>query len=62
MQALMVYLVVTFGVKQHQLVVRILAAEVFGFDVMSVPSGGFGNRLTMIHCVNRQPDVLLWVS
>jgi len=38
MQVLMVYLVVTFGVKQHQLVVRILAAEMSRFDVMSVPS------------------------
>jgi len=49
----MVYLVVTFGVKQHQVVVRILAAEVFGFDVMSVPSGGFGNRLTTVYAFAR---------
>ena len=48
MQALMVYLIMTFGVQQHQVVVRIFSTEVFGLDMVSVPSGGFGNRLTAV--------------
>jgi hypothetical protein len=53
MQALVVYLIVAIGVQQHQIVVRVRAAEVSGLDVVSIPAGGFGDRLTAVGAFSR---------
>jgi hypothetical protein len=53
MQALVVYLIVAIGVQQHQIVVRVRAAEVSGLDVVSIPAGGFGNGLMTVGAFSR---------
>jgi hypothetical protein len=39
--------------QQHQTIVRIRAAEVSGFDVVSVPAGGFGDGSMIVGAFSR---------
>ena len=56
-QAFVVYLIVAVRVQQHQIVVRVLSAKVFGFDVVPVPSRGFRDRLTAVRAFAGLPRV-----
>ena len=56
-QAFVVYLIVAVRVQQHQIVVRVLSAKVFGFDVVPVPSRGFRDRLAAVRAFAGLPRV-----
>ena len=51
MQSFMVYLIVAIGVGQHEVVVGVIATEVFGVQVEHVPTRFSGDRLAAVRAL-----------